>query len=113
MPRAQVRVRAEFCAAFRLAMEGASDRENAEAFGVCFSPHFHGHNYLLEVAVSGDIDPRTGLGVTDRRVACVRARRGVDTDPLATAGLVLDEDRWRAALARLPSAEGYVATTAR
>ena len=29
--------------------------------GVCFSPHFHGHNYLLEVAVSGDIDPRTGL----------------------------------------------------
>ena len=59
------------------------------------------------------IDPRTGMGVTERRVACVRARHGVDTDPLATAGLVLDEDRWRAALARLPGAEGYVAPVAR
>ncbi|MCH2100442.1 MAG: 6-carboxytetrahydropterin synthase [Planctomycetes bacterium] len=63
MPRAQVRVCSEFCAAFRLAMEGASDSENAAAFGVCFSPNFHGHNYLLEVSVSGEVDPRSGLVV--------------------------------------------------
>lgn len=63
MPRAQIRVRSEFCAAFRLAMEGASDAENAAAFGVCFSPNYHGHNYLLEVTVSGEIDARTGLVV--------------------------------------------------
>ena len=61
MPRAQIRVRSEFCAAFRLAMEGASDAENAAAFGVCFSPNYHGHNYLLEVCVSGEVDARTGL----------------------------------------------------
>lgn len=61
MPRAQIRVRTEFCAAFRLAIEGASDAENTEAFGVCFSPNYHGHNYLIEVAVSGEIDTRTGL----------------------------------------------------
>lgn len=42
-------------------MEGASDAENTAAFGVCFSPNYHGHNYLLEVWVSGEIDARTGL----------------------------------------------------
>lgn len=61
MPRAQIRVTAEFCAAFRLAMEGASDEENRATYGVCFSPHFHGHNYELEVTVEGEIDPRTGM----------------------------------------------------
>lgn len=53
------------------------------------------------------IDPRSGLGVTNRRVTCVRGSRGVDTDPLATAGLVLDERRWRAALARVDGATGH------
>lgn len=61
MPRAQIRVRAEFCAAFRLAIEGADDAENRAAFGVCFSPNYHGHNYLLEVTVEGEVDARTGL----------------------------------------------------
>lgn len=61
MPRAQICVRAEFCAAFRLAMDGATDAENREAFGVCFSPNYHGHNYLLEVTVEGEISSRTGM----------------------------------------------------
>ncbi len=55
------------------------------------------------------IDPRSGLGVTDRRVACVRGPRGVDTDPLATAGLILDEQQWRAALGKVPGVRGHVA----
>lgn len=55
------------------------------------------------------IDPRKGLGVTDRRVACVRGRRGIDTDPLATAGLILDEQAWRAALAKVPGCRGDLA----
>ena len=55
------------------------------------------------------VDPRTGLGVTERRVACVRGRRGVDTDPLATAGLILDEAAWRAALAKVPGSRGDLA----
>jgi len=55
------------------------------------------------------IDPRTGLGVTDRRVTCVRGRRGIDTDPLATAGLILDDAKWRAALAKVPGSRGDVA----
>lgn len=52
------------------------------------------------------IDPRTGLGVTDRRVTCVRGRRGIDTDPLATAGLILDDAAWRKALAKVPGCRG-------
>lgn len=59
------------------------------------------------------IDPRTGLGVTGRRVTCVRGRRGVDTDPLATAGLVLSPDRWQAALAKVPGAVGVAGVAAR
>jgi len=55
------------------------------------------------------IDPRSGLGVTQRRVACVRGPRGLDTDPLATAGLILEEEQWREALARVPGCTGWVA----
>jgi FAD:protein FMN transferase len=54
------------------------------------------------------IDPRTGLGVTERRIACVRGPRGIDTDPLATAGLILDEESWQRALARVPGCRGWV-----
>lgn len=56
------------------------------------------------------IDPRTGLGVTKRRVTCVRGTRGIDTDPLATAGLILAEKNWRAALAKVAGSRGDIAT---
>ena len=55
------------------------------------------------------IDPRSGLGVTDRRVTCVRGNRGIDTDPLATAGLILDEKLWRKALAQVSGCRGNLA----
>ncbi len=58
------------------------------------------------------IDPRTGLGVTKRRIACVQGLRGIDTDPLATAGLILDEASWRAALAKVPGCRGWVTRVA-
>jgi 6-pyruvoyltetrahydropterin/6-carboxytetrahydropterin synthase len=54
----------EFAAAHRLHTEELSDRENAELFGKCNNPHGHGHNYVLEVTVGGEPDPRTGM-VTD------------------------------------------------
>lgn len=54
------------------------------------------------------IDPRTGLGVTARRIACVRGPRGIDTDPLATAGLILDESQWQEAIARVAGCRGWV-----
>jgi len=61
MPRAEIRVSAEFCASFRLEIVGASDEENRAAFGACFSENFHGHNYLAEFRLEGEIDPRCGM----------------------------------------------------
>ncbi|MDA0691796.1 MAG: 6-carboxytetrahydropterin synthase [Nitrospinae bacterium] len=53
--------RLEFCASHRLFNPKFSDRENEETFGLCNNPNGHGHNYVLEVTVKGDIDPDTGM----------------------------------------------------
>ncbi|MFI5136145.1 MAG: 6-pyruvoyl trahydropterin synthase family protein [Chitinophagales bacterium] len=49
-----------FNAAHRLYRKDWSDEKNREVFGLCSNPNYHGHNYYLEVKVSGDIDPETG-----------------------------------------------------
>lgn len=38
-----------------------SDQENRAVFGRCYTPHGHGHNYVLEAHLEGCIDSRTGL----------------------------------------------------
>jgi 6-pyruvoyltetrahydropterin/6-carboxytetrahydropterin synthase len=38
-----------------------SDQENSATYGKCNNPHGHGHNYTLEVTVSGPVDERTGM----------------------------------------------------
>ena len=38
-----------------------SDEKNAQVFGKCSNPHYHGHNYELIVSVTGEIDPITGF----------------------------------------------------
>lgn len=74
-PRARITVRTEFCAALRLALAGRSDAENRALYGPCFSPHGHGHNYLLDVAVEGPVDPETGMVMDLNRLhALVRER---------------------------------------
>jgi 6-pyruvoyltetrahydropterin/6-carboxytetrahydropterin synthase len=37
--------------------------ENRAAYGKCNNPHGHGHNYVVEVLVGGDVDPETGMVV--------------------------------------------------
>jgi 6-pyruvoyltetrahydropterin/6-carboxytetrahydropterin synthase len=49
-----------FNAAHRLYRKDWSDEKNREVFGLCSNPLYHGHNYYLEVKVSGEIDPETG-----------------------------------------------------
>ena len=49
-----------FNAAHRLYRKDWDDAKNKEVFGLCSNPNYHGHNYYLEVKVSGDIDPETG-----------------------------------------------------
>ncbi len=51
----------EFCASHRLFNPEYSDEKNAEIFGLCNNPNGHGHNYVMEVTVSGEIHPETGM----------------------------------------------------
>ena len=52
--------KAHFNAAHRLYRKDWSDQKNEEVFGLCSNPHYHGHNYNLEVGVTGEVDPETG-----------------------------------------------------
>ena len=60
MPRVTVTRRLRFNAAHRVHNPALSDKENAAIFGKCNNPNWHGHNYILDVSVEGDIDGRTG-----------------------------------------------------
>ncbi len=60
MPIVTVTRRLRFNAAHRVHNPALSDAENAALFGKCNNPNWHGHNYVLEVAVEGPIDDRTG-----------------------------------------------------
>jgi 6-pyruvoyltetrahydropterin/6-carboxytetrahydropterin synthase len=50
-----------FSASHRLHSEEFSAEENRTVYGKCNNPHGHGHNYTLEVTVSGPVDDRTGM----------------------------------------------------
>lgn len=50
-----------FSASHRLHNETLSAEVNVQTYGKCNNPYGHGHNYGLEVTVSGQIDPRTGM----------------------------------------------------
>ncbi len=50
-----------FSAAHRLHSAEMSEEENVRTYGKCNNPHGHGHNYTLEVTVSGAVDPATGM----------------------------------------------------
>ena len=60
MPKVAVIRKAQFNAAHKLWNETWSVEKNKEVFGLCANEHFHGHNYILEVKVIGDIDSETG-----------------------------------------------------
>jgi 6-pyruvoyltetrahydropterin/6-carboxytetrahydropterin synthase len=50
-----------FSASHRLHNDGMSEAENRTTYGKCNNPHGHGHNYALEVTVSGPVDAQTGM----------------------------------------------------
>lgn len=52
--------KARFNAAHRLYNPAWSHEKNDAVFGLCNNPNYHGHNYTLEVKVTGEIDPDTG-----------------------------------------------------
>lgn len=52
--------KAHFNAAHRLHRKDWSDKKNEAVFGKCNNPNFHGHNYELIVAVTGEVNAETG-----------------------------------------------------
>jgi 6-pyruvoyltetrahydropterin/6-carboxytetrahydropterin synthase len=53
--------RIEFAAAHRYIKPEWDEAKNRAVFGACYNPPAHGHNYLLEVTVSGEVDDKTGM----------------------------------------------------
>ncbi len=50
-----------FSASHRLHSEAMSEEENQSTYGKCNNPYGHGHNYTVEVTVSGPVDDKTGM----------------------------------------------------
>ncbi len=70
--------RAEFSASHRCAVPEWSEERNREVFGVDANPFGHGHNYVMEVTLGGDVDPVTGMIVDLKLVKEVLHREVVD-----------------------------------
>jgi 6-pyruvoyltetrahydropterin/6-carboxytetrahydropterin synthase len=63
MPKASLTRRVTFAAAHRYRRPEWSDEQNEKTFGACARPHYHGHSYVCDVTVEGEIDPLTGFVV--------------------------------------------------
>ena len=55
--------RVTFAAAHRYRIAEWSDARNAATFGLCARPNYHGHSYVCDVTVTGELDPVTGFVV--------------------------------------------------
>jgi 6-pyruvoyltetrahydropterin/6-carboxytetrahydropterin synthase len=98
MPRAYLRRRVNFASAHRYRRPEWTDEQNEKVFGLCARPSYHGHSYICDVTVAGEIDPVTGfvypLDDLDRILAEeVRDRfdhRNINTDvaEFADGGLI-------------------------
>ncbi len=53
--------RYRFAALHRLHSGKLSEEENYRVYGKCNNPYGHGHNYVVEISVSGTVDPATGM----------------------------------------------------
>lgn len=67
MPKVSVFRKEHFNAAHRLYNPAWDGATNDDVFGKCALPHYHGHNYELQVKVTGEIDAATGY-VMDMKV---------------------------------------------
>lgn len=75
-------------ASHRLHSEALSAQENQAAYGKCNNPHGHGHNYVVEVLVGGEVNPETGMVVN--MAVLDEAMRGKVMERFDHANLNLD-----------------------
>ena len=59
--KAHLSRRYHFSASHRLHADAYDTERNRAVFGKCNNPHGHGHNYTVQVTVSGAVDPMTGM----------------------------------------------------
>ena len=78
MPVVTITRRLRFSAAHRVHNPALSDDENRAVFGKCNNPHWHGHNYTLDVSVAGEVDPRTGYVLDLAQLRDVVTREVID-----------------------------------
>src|SRR5205085_12437468 len=70
--------RAELSASHYYHNPKVSAEENRRNFGKCNNPHGHGHNYMLEVTVKGEIDARSGFVVDLKELKETMNREVID-----------------------------------
>ena len=63
MSKVLLNKRIEFAASHRYIKPEWDEAKNRSVFGPCYNPPAHGHNYMLEVTVAGEIDPIDGMVV--------------------------------------------------
>lgn len=63
MPSILLTKRIEFAAAHRYIKPEWDEAKNRAVFGLCYNPPAHGHNYMVEVTVVGEVDAKTGMVV--------------------------------------------------
>jgi len=59
--RLELTRRYALAASHRLHSPHLDDAENERVYGKCNNPYGHGHNYFVEVTVTGKVDPATGM----------------------------------------------------
>jgi 6-pyruvoyltetrahydropterin/6-carboxytetrahydropterin synthase len=99
-------------ASHRLHAATLSAEENRATYGKCNNPHGHGHNYVLEVLVGGEVDAETGMVINLEALdAVVRARvverfdhANLNLDPLFVNQVPTTENLCRAVFGLLKDA---------
>ena len=99
----EVTRRYRFPAAHVLCQPALSDEGNRRLYGKCANPNGHGHDYGVEVTVTGRVDPRGGRvvepdlldAIFDERVRARFSHRHLNDDPLFAT--------------RVPTAENFAA----
>ncbi len=83
--------REHFNAAHRLYRKDWSTEENTQMFGKCSLPNYHGHNYELEIKVTGEIDEATGYVMDLKKLSDVVAEKVLERFDHKNLNLDVDE----------------------
>jgi 6-pyruvoyltetrahydropterin/6-carboxytetrahydropterin synthase len=99
-------------ASHRLHVDALSAEENRTAYGKCNNPHGHGHNYVVEVLVGGEVEQETGMvvdmtdldAVVNARVVERFDHKNLNLDPAFAANVPTTENFCRVVFGLLKSA---------